>query len=148
MEEMLRDNLQILQTMVRQREIDIFVKLLAESEMSTTFLHLIQCTCSCPNGVDATQRMVAFSLFGVSRLQLAHDARISHPKNPNDKSHSLSKNFEYENRTNSNVFTIHATQQVLTKVDWNLQQIVPLRNKSIANLSSCVLGYSLVEKVI
>ncbi len=65
-EEMLRENLTILQTKVRQREIDIFVGLLAQSEMSVTFLRLLQSTTSCPMGVDATQRMVANALFSTS----------------------------------------------------------------------------------
>lgn len=63
-EELLRDNLQILQTKVRQREIDMFAHLLYESEMSVTYLRLLQSACSCPSGVDATQRMVALALFG------------------------------------------------------------------------------------
>jgi hypothetical protein len=62
-EEMLKENLAILQTKVRQREIDIFVDLLHESEMSVTFLKLIKSACSCPMGVDATQRMVVNALF-------------------------------------------------------------------------------------
>ena len=62
-QEMLKENLMILQTKVRQREIDIFVGLLAQSEMSVTFLRLLQSTASCPMGVDATQRMVAYALF-------------------------------------------------------------------------------------
>jgi hypothetical protein len=62
--EMLRDNLLMLQTKVRKREIDIFVKLLVEFEMSVTFLKLLQSTCSCPMGVDNTQRMVTYALFG------------------------------------------------------------------------------------
>jgi hypothetical protein len=62
--EMLKDNLLMLQTKVRQREIDIFVKLLVEFEMSVTFLKLLQSTCSCPMGVDNTQRMVTYALFG------------------------------------------------------------------------------------
>eukprot|EP01038_Epipyxis_sp_PR26KG_P012176 gene12176-16306_t len=63
-QEMLSDNLPILQTKVRQREIDIFIKLLSEKEMCVTYLKLLRSTCSCPMGVDATQRMVATALFG------------------------------------------------------------------------------------
>ncbi len=67
-EELLKENLSILQTKVRQREIDIFVELLAQYEMSVTFLRLLQSTCSCPMGVDATQRMVTHALFGFPNL--------------------------------------------------------------------------------
>eukprot|EP01031_Cornospumella_fuschlensis_P034622 gene34622-41926_t len=70
LQEMLRENLTVLQTKVREREIDIFVSLLASSEMSVTFLRLLQSTCSCPMGVDATQRMVTYALFGQSLTEL------------------------------------------------------------------------------
>eukprot|EP01039_Chlorochromonas_danica_P008105 gene8101-8940_t len=69
-EELLKENLTVLQTKVREREIDIFVNLLGSSEMSVTFLKLIQSTCSCPMGVDATQRMVTYALFGHSITEL------------------------------------------------------------------------------
>eukprot|EP01040_Poterioochromonas_malhamensis_P021293 gene21293-25656_t len=62
-EEMLKENRSILQTKVREREINIFVDLLKSSEMSVTFLRLLKSTCSCPMGVDATQRMVTQALF-------------------------------------------------------------------------------------
>lgn len=62
-EEMLKENRSILQTKVREREINIFVDLLKNSEMSVTFLRLLKSTCSCPMGVDATQRMVTQALF-------------------------------------------------------------------------------------
>lgn len=63
-QEMLHDNLQMLQTKVREREINIFLDLLEESEMNVTLLHLLRSTCSCPMGVDSTQRMVAKALLG------------------------------------------------------------------------------------
>lgn len=82
-QEMLRDNLQMLQTKVRQREIDIFVKLLVEAEMSVTFLRLLQSTCSCPMGVDSTQRMVTFALFdptnGDRDLVSSDPIAVAHP---------------------------------------------------------------------
>lgn len=62
-EEMLKENRAILQTKVREREINLFVDLLKNSEMSVTFLRLLKSTCSCPMGVDATQRMVTQALF-------------------------------------------------------------------------------------
>lgn len=65
-QEMLKENLQILQTKITKTEINLLVGLLRESEMSVTFLRLIQSTCSCPKGVDATQRMVACALFGTA----------------------------------------------------------------------------------
>lgn len=69
-EELLKENLTVLQTKVREREIEIFVSLLARAEMSVTFLKLVQSTCSCPQGVDATQRMVTYALFGQSITEL------------------------------------------------------------------------------
>ncbi len=78
-EEMLKLNLTILQTKVRQREIDIFVGLLAQSEMSVTFLRLLQSTTRCPMGVDATQRMVANALFSKTmnrRLSKSENDRL------------------------------------------------------------------------
>ena len=62
-QEMLHDNLQMLQTKVRQREIAIFLDLLEESEMNVTLLQLLRSTCSCPMGIDSTQCMVAKALL-------------------------------------------------------------------------------------
>lgn len=80
-QEMLKENLQILQSKITKTEIDSLVALLKESEMSVTFLRLIQSTCSCPKGVDATQRMVAHALFdsfGESRGgSIANQSRAS-----------------------------------------------------------------------
>jgi len=61
--EMFRDNLQILQEILSQREIDILLELLRSSEMNYTVLKLLQSICSCPKGVDGTQRMVAIALY-------------------------------------------------------------------------------------
>ena len=61
--EMFRDNITILQTKIREREINVLLNLLDNSAMNVTFLRLIQSTCSSPMGVDATQRVVALSLF-------------------------------------------------------------------------------------
>ena len=61
--EMFRDNLQILQEILSQKEIDILMELLGESEMNYTVLKLLQSICSCPKGVDGTQRMVAVALY-------------------------------------------------------------------------------------
>lgn len=61
--EMFRDNLQVLQEILSQKEIDILMELLGESEMNYTVLKLMQSICSCPKGVDGTQRMVAVALF-------------------------------------------------------------------------------------
>jgi hypothetical protein len=65
LQELFKDNQAILQTKIRQIEINIFVNLLSQSEMNVPFLKLLQSTCTCPHGVDSTQRMVAVSLFGV-----------------------------------------------------------------------------------
>lgn len=65
LQELFKDNQAILQTKIRQKEIDIFINLLNLSEMNVSFLKLLQSTCTCPHGIDSTQRMVAVSLFGV-----------------------------------------------------------------------------------
>mmetsp|Transcript_31677 Transcript_31677/g.43452 ORF Transcript_31677/g.43452 Transcript_31677/m.43452 type:complete len:3399 (+) Transcript_31677:56-10252(+) len=151
-EEMLRDNLQILQTMVRQREVDIFIKLLAESEMNTTFLRLLQSTCSCPNGVDATQRMVAYSLFGSSRLQqaagmsqLSERSRLldSFSESEENGHHVESRAHESNNlKTRSNLMlSISMESKKTRKVYWDT------RSKFLpsGSASSTTLGFSLVE---
>lgn len=76
-QEMLHDNLQMLQTKVREREIDIFLDLLEESEMNVTLLHLLRSTCSCPMGVDSTQRMVAKALLGGSVDKKSEESKDS-----------------------------------------------------------------------
>ena len=62
-EEMIRDNVKILQTKVRDREIKIFLKMLVESEFNSTLLKLLRSACSCQFGVDSTQRIIAEALF-------------------------------------------------------------------------------------
>ena len=61
--EMFRDNLQILQEILSQREINILMELLRSSDMNYTVLKLLQSICSCPKGVDGAQRMVAVALY-------------------------------------------------------------------------------------
>jgi hypothetical protein len=78
-QELLLDNLQILQTKVRQREINMFLQLLMESEMNVTYLRLLQNACSSPMGVDSIQRMVALALFGkpAAPSSLINDGELS-----------------------------------------------------------------------
>jgi hypothetical protein len=76
-QEMLHDNLQMLQTKVREREIDIFLDLLEESEMNVTLLHLLRSTCSCPMGVDSTQRMIAKALLGGGDGEVSEESKDS-----------------------------------------------------------------------
>ena len=64
MRELLRDNLKILQSTVHQADIDTMVENIRQHELNTTFLRLLQSTCSCPKGVDSTQRMVVLALYG------------------------------------------------------------------------------------
>ena len=64
LEEIFSDNLHIIQTKIRQNEIDMLVNMLVTTEMSVTFIKLLQSTCTCPIGVDSTQRMVVQALFG------------------------------------------------------------------------------------
>lgn len=153
---MLRDNLQILQTMVRQREVDIFIKLLAESEMNTTFLRLLQSTCSCPNGVDVTQRMVAYSLFGSSRLQQAAGMSQMPHINTSERSRllePLSECGESGNRVEQNTLTLknRTNLMLLISMESNKTRKVywDTRSKFLppASASSTMLGFSLVETV-
>jgi hypothetical protein len=131
-EELLKENLNILQTKVRQREIDIFVELLAQYEMSVTFLRLLQCTCSCPMGVDATQRMVTHALFGYPNLldtsnilnlkvlpsssgeQIRQSISVrfsSRPKGPDRLKEELSTKQKL-------IIKIHADRNKLANVEW------------------------------
>lgn len=158
---MLRDNLQILQTMVRQREVDIFIKLLAESEMNTTFLRLLQSTCSCPNGVDATQRMVAYSLFGSSRLQMAagiSQLSAGHRGADSEKPRVVvnTSNDGIENQSESSVLesgrsknrnnlmlSITLDSKKTRKVNWDMRsKFLPL-----GSTKNTILGFSLIETV-
>lgn len=76
-QEMLHDNLQMLQTKVREREIAIFLDLLEESEMNITLLQLLRSTCSCPMGVDSTQRMIATALLGSNDAKNTEESKDS-----------------------------------------------------------------------
>jgi hypothetical protein len=76
-QEMLHDNLQMLQTKVREREIAIFLDLLEESEMNITLLQLLRSTCSCPMGVDSTQRMIATALLGSNDVKNTEESKDS-----------------------------------------------------------------------
>ena len=61
--EILHNNLQLVQTKVREREMSIFLDLVINTEMNPTLLSLLQATCSCPMGVDSTQRMIVLALY-------------------------------------------------------------------------------------
>lgn len=69
--ELLKDNLRILHSKIAQADIDLMLSHLRQHEMNVTFLKLLQSTCSCPRGVDSTQRMVVLSLFGESSKKSA-----------------------------------------------------------------------------
>lgn len=62
-QEILRDNIEVLHTKVREREINMLVQLLVDSDMDVTFIKLIQSTCSM--GFDTTQGFVTEALFGL-----------------------------------------------------------------------------------
>jgi hypothetical protein len=66
LQELLRANETILQTKIGQEEINIFIDLLVQSPMNVTFLQLMQSTCTSRHGIDSTQRMVAYALWGDS----------------------------------------------------------------------------------
>jgi hypothetical protein len=63
---------------VSEREIGIFLDLLEESPMNVTLLKLLRSTCSCPTGVDNTQRMVATALFGNSKTVQKSQSGLDH----------------------------------------------------------------------
>ena len=60
---MLHDNIEVLHTKVREREINMLVQLLVDSDMDVIYLKLIQSTCSM--GFDNTQGFVTEALFGL-----------------------------------------------------------------------------------
>ena len=62
-QEMLKDNLEMLQTKIRDREMNIFLDQLLGIQMNVTLLNLLRSSCTCPSGVDNTQRMVVNALF-------------------------------------------------------------------------------------
>ena len=66
LQELLRANEVILQTKIRQDEINIFIDLLCQSPMNVSFLQLLQSVCTSPHsgGVDKTQQMVSNALWG------------------------------------------------------------------------------------
>ena len=105
--ELFRDNQSILQTKIRQSEIDIFVKLLGQSEMNVSFLRLLKETCTCPFGVDSTQRMVALALFGSGK-----DRENATKSNPTAiVSHSM--NHQHKNL----IVRMHADKSMARKKD-------------------------------
>ena len=62
-QEILKDNFQMLQTKIREKEMKIFMDLLLSSPMNVTLLNLMRSSCTCPGGVDNTQRMVVNTVF-------------------------------------------------------------------------------------
>ena len=64
LQELLHNNLSILQTKIRRQEIDILIEIMQDMPMDSNILRLIQRTLTSPGGVDATQRMVTYALFG------------------------------------------------------------------------------------
>jgi hypothetical protein len=60
---MLTGNLPMLQNKIKDKEIQLFLNLVRDNSMNATFLQLLINTCSCPMGIDATQRVISLSLF-------------------------------------------------------------------------------------
>lgn len=61
---MLTGNLPMLQNKIKEREIKLFLNLVRDHSMNATFIKLLENTCVCPMGIDATQRIISVSLFG------------------------------------------------------------------------------------
>ena len=64
LQEIFRNNDDILKTKIHQQEINIFIRLLKQTPMNVSYLKLMQSTCTTPYGVDSTQRLVAMALWG------------------------------------------------------------------------------------
>lgn len=54
----------MLQTKIKEREIQLFIDLVRDNCMNATFLQLLEKTCCCPMGIDVTQRLISVNLFG------------------------------------------------------------------------------------
>eukprot|EP01036_Dinobryon_divergens_P025774 gene25774-34355_t len=80
LQELLHNNLAILQTKIRRQEIDILIDIMQEMPMDSNILRLIQRTLTSPGGVDATQRMVTYALFG-RPTTVPHTGRIKADSN-------------------------------------------------------------------
>jgi hypothetical protein len=140
-EELTNENLLILQTKVRQREIDIFIELLIQYEMSTTFLRLLQHTCSCPlMGVDATQRMVTHALFGYPNL-LEPQNQLSLRVMPNNNSlqirQSISARFAMRTPKGPDRYKedFATKQKLIIKILPNREKLIPIPNEGWKDLS-------------
>ncbi|RYH19873.1 hypothetical protein EON65_25380, partial [archaeon] len=87
--EMLSKNLELQETKIGTREIQIFVEKLKASELNTMYLQLLQACCSCQgDGVDGNQCKVANMLFeNTSNVIMVVNADYSHCANVewNDK---------------------------------------------------------------
>ena len=79
LQELLHNNLSILQTKIRRQEIDILIEIMQDMPMDANILQLIQRTLTSPSGVDATQRMVTYALFG-RPVTSGHSEITSSPK--------------------------------------------------------------------
>lgn len=62
-QEMLKENLEMLQTRIKEDETRIFLNMLQDSAMNVAVMKLVRHLCACPNGVDNTQALLAASIF-------------------------------------------------------------------------------------
>ena len=122
--EMFRNNLPMLQTKVKKREIDIMVKLLVENDMSVTFLRLVRSTLSCPNGVDSTQGMVTANL-------LEHLVRKSETISSVDKEIESASNANERDRASITASTASLSDVSLSKASNELDSVVSIK-KSVS----------------
>ena len=104
--EILRNNLQLVQTKVREVEMSIFLDLVITTEMNPTLLSLLQAVCSCPMGVDSTQRMVVLALY--NNVFPAF----------NNKSYDDNENDEFQVGERSLVIDIVLDNMILKKANW------------------------------
>jgi hypothetical protein len=153
-EEMIRDNPQILQTKIRDREIKIFLKMLLESEFNSTLLNLLRSTCSCHFGVDSTQRMVAEALYShgteSEHVSFSYGGRSDDPtiltwseSSPMYGFSLLSKSSFNMNTTKPTVISIVPRYDARRRAQWSNIQMYLSSNELIA---SNVPGVDLIRK--
>jgi uncharacterized membrane protein YgcG len=137
--ELLNDNPVILQTKIRDVEIKSFVLLLVEFEMNVTFMKLLQNACSCPMGVDSTQRAIAKLMFGKSGSHGEAGGSGSSSSSSSSASASTTSSDDdgEEHEYNTNAvdksrrpvvlsFCCEFLDHALTKIEWNTDNSIYL----------------------
>lgn len=137
--EILRNNLQLVQTKVREREMAIFLDLVTNTEMNPTLLSLLQATCSCPMGVDSTQRMIVLALYNNIFPTSGFDKTgvVDGDDVPDD--------FQVDH-TRSKVIDIVIDPMIVKQTNWVENVVYMPPASSGSNPAKEILGYELVEK--